>query len=257
VISLFEVAVQAAVDRGWLQAPSIPSFRQDVFPTLERSFGLRWVHEWQLWDDMPHDWARLSDRSNSANQTLRQDVFNQLSSPNLQSFEMPPYLRNVLQKWVAGNFTDDWAQRAPAVPVPSQLDRASLEACIGANFFPGIEAGSLIKNANLYQEPFRFSHQQLDPGNLTEVMALPWQADFHDCADDWWPSQRPNDVFAQAANVPNAVAQWAEGVQGAGPTGRLRMVRDFSRLGFVVPKQQGNDIFFLEDERDPTLPGRP
>ena len=48
------------------------------------------------------------------------------------------------------------------------------------------------------------------PGFITEKMALPWQADFADCADNWWPSQRPVNVTKQDGTQ----AEWARGITG-------------------------------------------
>jgi hypothetical protein len=85
-------------------------------------------------------------------------------------------------------------------------------------------------------------------------MAVPWQADFMDCADDWWPSQRPTDVFTSAANVPYQGVRWDDGITGGtGPTMRAKMVTHFAKLGFVVPDGAGN---LIEVERDPSLPPR-
>ena len=106
----------------------------------------------------------------------------------------------------------------------------------------------------LYSEPGRLSHQQVVAGQITAQMALPWQADFNDCRDDWWPSQRPNDVFAAANHVPNLPANWQEGVGGSGGAkNRLDMVKNYWKLGFVVPDGNGN---LTEAERDASLPPR-
>ena len=254
VVSLYEVVFQAAITASLANAPATPSFRKHIFPTVSRSSSLRWTHTWGHWSEISLDWAKLSDKSDPANQTLRQQAFNRIMNPNLNRFEMPHYLETALQKWVAGNFDDDWAN-VPAVSVtPEGLDRSALEACVGANFFPGIEGGALLKTSSLYAEPFRLSPAQVSAGAMTEVMALPWQADFHDCADDWWPSQRPNDIFTDQASIPNDPVLWAAGVQGAGQAGRRRMVTQFARLGFIVPKTIQSQTIFVEEDRDPTLP---
>jgi len=33
---------------------------------------------------------------------------------------------------------------------------------------------------------------------MTKRMAVPWQADFFECNEHWWPSQRPDVVFGEA-----------------------------------------------------------
>lgn len=257
VVTLYEVALQAAIDKGLRTPPATPSFRRDIWPTVVRASRQRWIHTWEHWDVLPRDGAALSDPS-PAQKAKRELVFAQITQNSFNDFGLPPFLRQILQKWVDGNFVNDWQQVLPPLPEPEALDRAALEACIGTSFFPGIEAGFLFTRPDIYAEPFRLSHQQLRPGGITEVMALPWQADFNDCADDWWPAQRPNSIFTKAAQVPDVPVEWADGVySGGNSSSRLRMVKNFSRLGFVVPKPQGNDVFFLEDERDSSLPARP
>ena len=68
-------------------------------------------------------------------------------------------------------------------------------------------------------------------------MALPWQNDFCQCADRWWPVPRPNFVTRQgAAGLP-----FTAGVVTSGET----MVDNWHRLGFVV--RQGSQ--FVEVDR--------
>ncbi len=111
-----------------------------------------------------------------------------------------------LARWKEGDFVNDWdgatqsslpsPSSLDAVPVaqqPAALTRASLEACQGGAFFPGIEFTSVIRFAQTYSEAFRLS-DDLAAGDITRWMALPWQADFYECRDHWWPSIRPDDV---------------------------------------------------------------
>ena len=256
VVSLYEIALQAAIDRGWRTEPAIPSFRNDIFPMLLRSVGLRWVHDWAYWNTMPRDWVKLSDKTNPLNRDLREAAAQKIKGNTLHEFRMPPYLDSVLDKWVEGDFQDDWGTTFPPLSEPEALDRAALEACIGANFYPGIEAGFLITTKEWYAEPFRISHSQVVAGKVTEGMALPWQADFNDCADDWWPSQRPNSVYKAAADLPGSDVDWSRGVSSGGSAAsRENLRRNLPRLGFITPKEQGGETLQLEGERDPTLPG--
>lgn len=251
VVSLYEIALQAAVERGWITIPAMPSFRRHVHTTLARSRNLRWTHAWKHWAAIADDWAALADPTNHA---ARGAAYDALTKSTLLEFGLPAYLAAVLDKWRDGHFVNDWA--APVLPAsrPEALDRAALEACIGANFFPGIEASFLIANANLYMEPFRLSPALVRPGQVTEGMALPWQADFNDCASNWWPSQRPNNVYASAASVPEAPVNWADGVYtGNSAVSRKRMVEKFGLLGFIGPDGTGR---LLERDRDAALPPR-
>ena len=55
-------------------------------------------------------------------------------------------------------------------------------------------------------EPFRLNHTVVDPGGITYVMALPWQNDFFQCADNWWPVPRPNSVTRQGMSNQSFIA---------------------------------------------------
>lgn len=44
-VTLYDVALQVAVDRGWLQAPQTPSFTRHIYPILSRAVGYQWVNE--------------------------------------------------------------------------------------------------------------------------------------------------------------------------------------------------------------------
>ena len=109
--------------------------------------------------------------------------------------------RAILDSWVEGRFQSAADPNRAALSMPQMLDRASLERCIGGGFFPGIEAGLLLREPTLYSEFGRFTRddfsdfgnvkRRLEPGMVTERMACPWQADFMQCSRNWWPAQRP------------------------------------------------------------------
>src|SRR5207245_6795721 len=107
--------------------------------------------------------------------------------------------------WADGLFVDDSMNPSPT-PVgitPEGLTIAALEPCIGAPFYPGIEASWKLRDDYLFSESFRLDASVLRPGDVTKQMSLPWQSDFLDCAVEpadsagqlvWWPAQRPMDV---------------------------------------------------------------
>ncbi len=161
-----------------------------------------------------------------------------------------------MEKWAKGEFEADWDGQEPTpltldeLPVqdrPHALDRAALEACVGGGFFPGIEVGRMMQEESTYDQarPFRIN-AQLPPGTLTARMAVPWQADFFFCTFeanmDWWPGQRPNQVFR--GNEPE---RWVP------PTWQTpeRMVKEWSKLGFVVREKDKER--YIEAERDEAL----
>jgi hypothetical protein len=159
--------------------------------------------------------------------------------------------------WVRGNFDADWTGSAPVptpfedIPVARQawaLCEAALEACVGGSFYPGIEATyDIARPATYHPEPQLRREFRIDPahpaGFLTEKMALPWQADFADCSNHWWPSQRPDDVITSTGDRD----RWDRGIAGPTRNRHLNMVAFWSQLGFVVFDPGTGK--FVEDER--------
>ena len=149
-----------------------------------------------------------------------------------------------MEKWKAGNFLNDWKDPPkPAVKIThAGLDRAALEACVGGAFFPGIEASWFLRGTYDFLEPFRLDHTKREPGDVTKQLAVPWQADFTDCAQEdelaWWPAQRPDDVFPERG-CPQVA--WTRGII----TDPGDMVTDWLWLGFVIKKCKN----FVETER--------
>lgn len=248
IVSLYDIMFQAAVERNWLQPPAVPSFRKDILPILERAAGLRWVHDWTYWGSVPRDWAALSDPANPS--APREVALGLIEENPLNGVTLTQTQKRLMDAWVAGNFVNDFGQApAPDEITPEGLDSAPLIASVGAGFFPGIEAGQLTADESIYSAPFRFDQGVLRPGSLTERMAVPWQADFTACQLDWWPSQRP-DIAQLNTEDPFPTAQWAAGIH------RFEdMVFNFSRLGYILPKQNtAGDEVFVEDGRDPFFP---
>ena len=198
----------------------------------------------------------------------------------------------LMRKWAAGDFAADWPGEVPVGPVfekiplaeqPAALNFAALHPCVGGPFFPGIEITYISEQAETYSGPFRIN-SAWEPGDVTQHMALPWQADFFECNTHWWPAQRPDDVVPEAeyqrivaalrsGELADATADesgfaespdesladmlayrvpWARGIPTASPAGDNAMVKAWSHFGFVVPEQGPNgETVFIETERDP------
>ncbi|WP_164919602.1 LodA/GoxA family CTQ-dependent oxidase [Hansschlegelia zhihuaiae] len=104
-------------------------------------------------------------------------------------------------RWKDGDFVADWIgspastpfDQIPVAQQPAALTEAALEWTQGGAFYPGIELTSTVRHSGFYSEAFRVSDGAI-AGDLTKWMALPWQSDFYECRDHWWPAVRPDDV---------------------------------------------------------------
>jgi hypothetical protein len=250
VVTLYDIMLQVGIDKLGVKPPAQVSFTNHVFPLLQRTRQLRWVNGKSNWTKIRDDWPALADASPAASQLRSKNAeFVRKIELNLRNYKLTKLQQSFLDAWVAGNFLSDWV----GVPQPGNkitaagLTRAALDSTVGQGFFPGIEGGIIAKDPSLYSAPFdlRLDHGQAQPGDLTALMAVPWQADFHDCELEWWPSQRPDDVRPN----PNATTtvRWERGADNY-----VDMVNNFSRLGFITAQKdaQGN-IVFAEDQRAP------
>ena len=280
LVTLYDVAFQAAVERGWRKVPAKPSFTRDVQPILRRAVGYQWVlqlgregHASGMgMGDFASQWAALADPSPD-HAFLREGVLGTLRDPATpvgdSDFGLMPRLHNteyvafpnavlrltpaqytVMQRWAAGTFVADLDHPpAPDELLPDALDRTVMEACSGGPFFPGIEVGRIMADPKTYSAAFCVDPTSNPPGQLTAGNAVPWQADFLACSVDaqpqlgWWPAQRPYQVLPKL----NASTSqfWHRGV-----TGFSGMVDQWHKLGIVVPGRRADGtIAFAESER--------
>jgi hypothetical protein len=245
VITLYDRVREMAVQQTWLPgAPASPSYADDVYPILDRARGMKWVFDVlgaHTWTDPVYD------------ATLRQTIFNRLADPGGGGGDMPMLNSatltqtqfDVMEHWKDDSFTRDWV--APPDPpdiTPEELDRSALSACVGAAFFPGIEAGGIAATPIIDHtkyvgaaDPLRLDHGVVSPGDMSEFMALPWQADFRACGSNWWPVPRPNEVIPQGTT---SYQDWARNVPSMPD-----MVTKWHTLGFIV--RQGNE--YVEVDR--------
>ncbi len=258
VTTLYDVLFQVAVDKTWLSVPAKPSFTNDIWPILQRVFNLQRASGLAGSGHFDFDGgaAALMDSMR------RSGVFNRLRDPNNASApgsaNMPKLFddengflhtvtraqHQILSKWKGAEGTDwtnDWPGSPPPPPAnitPDGLTRAALEACVGAAFYPGIEASWFLRDTSKsgafdYDEPFRLKQTGHVAGDVTKQMAVPWQADFWKCQLAgplaWWPAQRPDDVFPEGGGAPD---DWTREIVNS----HQDMVDNWHKLGFVVSK---------------------
>jgi len=278
VITLYDMLIQVAVDKLGFKLPAKPSFKNDIYPLLQRAINMKWVsgmvaHPMEHADQrMPEHEVHHGDVAGPAHATLktvipppgspaaRAAIFEKLRDPALSPrhssgesdmpmvhsdfypLEVNEQLTRIqyqaMRKWKDGKFVNDWS--GPPAPTkeitPAGLDRAALEFCVGGPFFPGIEASWLLRDVYKFVEPFRLDSGKLRAGDVTKQLAVPWQADFADCAQEgelaWWPAQHPDDVFPEAGGpqVP-----WTRDIIGD-DTSKSDMIQKWHRLGFIIKK---------------------
>jgi hypothetical protein len=271
IVTLYDAMIDQAIQRNVLPMPTFkPAFDRDVMPILERALNYQWVNKFNRGAHGslgPGDFTTIPDLDDpTASSTNRQKIFNLLrdpealaSAPPLKA--MPALLADdyfsdpgdethkrvlalsrpqyrILKEWAAGTF-DKSAPPNPVEPLPDLLTRTALEACVGASFCPGIEAGRKIRDATIYKagEVFYFDHSILKPGGLTESMALPWQADFSLCRWEganskgrgWWPAQRPDHVLLQPNDDTSEMVSWQRGAENPD-----KLVLNWDKLGVVL-----------------------
>jgi L-Lysine epsilon oxidase N-terminal/L-lysine epsilon oxidase C-terminal domain len=240
IVTLYDVILQVAYDQGWLQGPARPFFHTEIRPLLERASSLQWVSQNSVWKQISLDWNILSDPSEAHRQERLANASRVKAAETvLQNFELRDWQTKSLDQWSNGDFDPGVG---PAPGEAAELTRAVLDATVGQGFFPGIEAGVIVTNPDLYATPFefRFNHSKVTPGDLTALMASPWQADFLKCSGGWWPAQRPDS----APQLTGPDREWLR------PTfNHAQLVQHAMQLGVIAP--QGNRA--VETGRDPTL----
>lgn len=276
LISLYDLMLDTLIQAGRLPHPSRVSFQQDIRPLLERAAGLRWVNRKALWSDlatMIQDLAALADRSEGA-RPGREDVRNTLlqSETELDGFRLTRTQKeDLLNNWVEGRFESDLNALGPQRNAAEELDRAALTRCMGSGLFPGIEMGFLATNPALYAELGRFTRapfndfngpNTLEAGAVTQRMALPWQADFMECAVEWWPVQRPDTaLFREDGSPTPANFRWDRGLvvpqpdDFGSPQSHLNMVLHFAKLGVLDRITVDGEQVMAETGRSPELGG--
>ncbi len=138
-------------------------------------------------------------------------------------------------------FEEKQFEELPIEEQPSALDKAGLDLAVGAPLYPGIEATHYFYKKEYYGgRPFRIN-PAFKAGSITQQMAVPWQSDFYACADVWWPSARPDSVFAEDGS---SRKEWS------GEVNKHDIVDKWSKLGFIKPIKKDNMAFFLEKERN-------
>lgn len=164
----------------------------------------------------------------------------------------------IMECWAQGKFESDFDPDAappkfsdlPFEDQPFALDKAALDACVGASLYPGIEAPRILRHpTDIYEAPFRIK-RDTGPGTITQGLALPWQSDFYACSEGWWPAQRPNNVFLPGGTPTGRRVEWAVDIED-----RNQFLDHWAELGFIVENPDfdpadRDSIRYFERERN-------
>ena len=201
-ISLYDTIRQVAINQNLLPHPGQPSFVEDIWPILTRAQGMLRVaaaafgagdHGSMASVIPPGPGQNVARQAilgkiapppgpgnvGNPNQPANMPLLNSGSALGADPADIPPTLRQFqydqMSSWSQNNFINDWPPVAPTAITPDGLTQAALENCVGAPFFPGIEATVSVNDGTLkYTEPFRFDQTNMHPGDVTKGMARPW-----------------------------------------------------------------------------------
>ncbi len=276
-VTLYDALLQRAVDKGLRKVPSDqPSFTRDIFPILRRASQVRWTFADGQRQGSPNGFHSFQMALVALPAQAKRFLLSKLSipqerqgSPGIGPGTMPKnWSENypdgggsltrvqytMLERWAAGDVVEDW-KGTPWVESGDSadgLDRAALEACVGAPLYPGIEVGWWLREELPFVDAFRLA-PGVQPGDVTASMSVPWQSDFLQCSSEqpdgsfdelpWWPAQRPIDVWQCDMCDP---LKWARSFYQPGEMTLKEMIAEWHRLGFVLEDKQG---VFLETLR--------
>ena len=272
IVTLYD-AIQGGLYGAGRVKKAKTDFSRDVYPIFRRLTDAQWVNEGFFFTNgwgSPADWTtpqmrrKLADGS-KANASWRQKVFLSFRDPNYTNLEpdlvpalygdkialpanlvqarqylaVTPLQYAHLKAWAAGDFTDsgELPTRFADIPVaqqPAALDKASLGACLGGAFHPGIEFTWLARIPWIWSNGMRLKWAQVEPnltdygpfmtqaialsrtgplskigaGSIGQWMGLPWHSDSSSCrsgyqvaispvAPTFWPARIPNQVLAE------------------------------------------------------------
>lgn len=94
-----------------------------------------------------------------------------------------------------------------------------------------------------YEVPFRIS-RTVQPGEITQSLSVPWQADFNMRTQSWWPSARPGSVLVKDNDGNINPQQWTRRIHS-----NMDMVGKWMQLGFLFRDDASSTIEYIEKQR--------
>ncbi|MCP8688593.1 LodA/GoxA family CTQ-dependent oxidase [Marinobacterium sedimentorum] len=203
------------------------SFNQDILPVFHGAFLQRWNTNLPAQGVQGHNWVAAIKPSDDPKakipnfQSLIRDP--NASEEDSQGVKMPLALGDaqksflsltrtqyfLMMQWYNGKSLESGAPLGAG----EKLDRVVLENCLGGRYSPGIDLTFIVRDINLYQQPWqgvtgplRINRKPLnyaattrsqpfldvgyvplrstpvEPGDLSKFMSQPWHTDYNSCA---------------------------------------------------------------------------
>ena len=182
VLNVYAKLQQFHIDNGMsIPVPSSPSFLREIYP-LFRGGALSGVL----------DTTGFPFLADSAARAAKAAPYSPSASP-LSPTWVTATQRAMLDSWVAGSFTDDWASLGTPLPLtPAELDRGPISHCL--QLFGAYEFGSgIVALGTPYVEPYRLDVDAVTHG-FSVAGLLDWRSDAHACVGEW-PAQAMSPVL--------------------------------------------------------------
>lgn len=228
----------------------IPSYEKDVHPILQRARTMWAVNKeangyhHTRWPDPVYG---ESERRKIYAWLRKPGEHDDTKMPKLNLVSLTTRQYRVMTLWRKDRFLRDWTDDSPrpdTTITPEGLDRAALDAAVGASFNPGVEVGSFVESRANWKEPYELLRlaDTVAPGQLTASLYNPWQFDVPLCRDNWWPVPYPNQVRVQSDDL-SPYQDWQRGIDG-----RDAWREYWSYAGFVVHAAKG---YFETQRKEP------
>jgi hypothetical protein len=233
-VSLYDI-----IEELFLPLPISTSFTKHIEPLISKFLSYKWVQNKDF--SIPYTIKELSDNSAASKiKRIKANASITKRISELREFTVTSIQKKHIENWVNGDFINEVNTAENNLMTGDSLTKIVLDTTVGQGFFPGIEGGIVLRNKNIFSEPFRIK-STIEPGDITAMMALPWQADFIECKTNWWPTQRPQQVHLADGKI----EEWDRNIVIGNNYNHKKLVDNFNKLGFVKPV--GNEQ--IESER--------
>ena len=172
----------------------VVSFPMDIEPIFQRAANYYWINKagedfWQAMRTFLENPEMLKD-NREENKENREMVLETISkSRGSTDFRMTKRQKALLDRWASGDFIAGPDPARPTMSAGQLLDQAALSRAVGGGFYPGIEAGLLLREPTIYSERCRLTRStftdfggasgKLAPGSLSRADGMSVASGLH------------------------------------------------------------------------------